>query len=105
MNAEQKAANTSPEKVRLHAIVQGYVQGVGFRMFVVDAAQRLGVVGWVRNRWDESVEVTAEGRRVDLERLLEELYDGPRAAHVDSVEAEWLPASGEYHQFWITQTY
>jgi len=91
--------------VRLHAIVEGMVQGVGFRMFVVDRAQRLGLTGWVRNRWDDTVEVTAEGARPSLETLLADLHDGPRAAQVTGVQVEWQPASGEYRQFWVTATF
>lgn len=90
---------------RLHAIVEGRVQGVGFRYFVVERAQALGVKGWVRNRWDDTVEVTAEGERQALEKLLEALRRGPRAAHVTNVTVDWEPYKGEYRQFWITQTY
>jgi acylphosphatase len=45
----------------LHAIVEGRVQGVGFRYFVLEVAELLGIYGWVRNRWDDTVEVLAEG--------------------------------------------
>jgi acylphosphatase len=92
-------------KSRLHARVRGMVQGVGFRMFVVDQAQRLGIAGWVRNCWDDTVEVTAEGDPFSLEALVEALHHGPRMAVVDQVEVEWLDATGEFKQFWITQTY
>jgi acylphosphatase len=47
---------------RLHARVEGRVQGVGFRYFVLETAQELGLSGWVRNRWDESVEGGARAR-------------------------------------------
>ncbi len=93
------------ELVRLHAIVEGRVQGVGFRYFVVETAQSLGVNGWVRNRWDDTVEVMAEGERKVLEKLLALLRRGPRAAYVANVQVDWLPATGEFKQFWITQTY
>jgi acylphosphatase len=93
------------KKIRVHARVLGSVQGVGFRMFVVDHAQRLGIAGWVRNCWDDSVEMTAEGDPVALEALVEALHRGPRMAVVENVEVEWQEATGEYKQFWITQTY
>ena len=48
---------------RLHVHLKGRVQGVGFRYFVQRTASRLEVYGWVRNRWDGSVEVLAEGPR------------------------------------------
>jgi len=47
---------------RLHAVVRGSVQGVGFRATTFDEARRLGLAGWVRNRVDGTVEVLAEGR-------------------------------------------
>jgi acylphosphatase len=89
---------------RLQAQIYGQVQGVGFRRFVVDEAQRLGVVGWVRNRWDDSVEVTAEGERLRLELLLAALRRGPMRAEVETLIETWLPATGEFKQFWILQT-
>jgi acylphosphatase len=96
--------NNLPQ-ARFHAVVEGMVQGVGFRMFVVGEAGRLGVTGWVRNRWDDTVEVTAEGPRAALEALLLALEEGPRAAHVDRVTVEWQPARGEFKRFWVAQTF
>ncbi len=92
------------EKVRLHARVEGRVQGVGFRFFVQQTAQSLGVTGWVRNRWDRSVEVVAEGERAALERLLAALRRGPRASFVSDVKAEWGEASGEFRGFGVRRT-
>jgi acylphosphatase len=92
------------ELCRLHAVVEGRVQGVGFRFFVLDMAETLGVSGWVRNRWDETVEVTAEGPRLDLERLLQALERGPRAAFVSQVQREWLSATGEFKSFMVKGT-
>ena len=89
---------------RLHAVVEGRVQGVGFRYFVLEVAETLGVPGWVRNRWDETVEVTAEGSRADLEKLLEALERGPGAAYVSKVQKEWLPAKGEFRSFTVKGT-
>jgi acylphosphatase len=83
--------NTKME--RLQVQVYGQVQGVGFRRFAVDEAQRLRVVGWVRNRWDDSVEVTAEGDRAVLEQLLAALRRGPKQAEVETVVEKWLPAA------------
>ena len=90
---------------RLHAIVQGRVQGVGFRFFVVENAQRLDVTGWVRNRWDDTVEVVAEGPRPTLEKLVKALNRGPSGAFVTSVKTEWKPATGEFKRFGTLATY
>lgn len=84
---------------RLHVIVEGYVQGVGFRAFVLSQAHKVGVIGWVRNRWDTSVEVCAEGERNVLEGFLEVLKSGPSAANVREVDVEWQAASGEFEEF------
>ena len=89
---------------RLHASVEGRVQGVGFRYFVVEKAQSLGLTGWVRNRWDDTVEVTAEGTRSDLETLLKYLQRGPTAASVAKVQSEWEEATGEFRSFWVKAT-
>jgi acylphosphatase len=94
--------NTS--KARLHATVAGRVQGVSFRYFVSEQAQRLGLSGWVRNRYNGDVEVLAEGNRHDLERLLSALHQGPPMAQVSDVTAEWLPVSGEFSSFWMRST-
>lgn len=91
-------------QTRLHAIVQGRVQGVSFRYFVTEQAERLGIKGWVRNRYNGDVEVTAEGARYSLEQLLRALHQGPPMANVSNVEAEWLPASGEFGAFWVRST-
>ncbi len=89
---------------RLHATVHGRVQGVSFRYFVIEQAQTLGLLGWVRNRWDTTVEVMAEGPSGRLISLLDALHSGPPAARVDEVDAEWLPASGEFTSFWVRST-
>lgn len=84
---------------QLYATIEGRVQGVGFRAFVEQTAVGLGLVGWVRNRWDGSVETLAEGSHPQLEALLEALRRGPRMAVVATVIHEWRPASGEFKRF------
>ena len=79
---------------RLHAVVHGDVQGVGFRYFVQRRAEEMGLAGWVRNRPDGGVEVVAEGSRTALRRLLELLGKGPGLADVDRVDAEWGKETG-----------
>ncbi len=72
--------------MRLHVAVRGRVQGVGFRWFAREAARRLDVSGWVRNRPDGSVEVAAEGSAPAIEKLKAVLRDGPPGASVASVD-------------------
>ena len=89
---------TAEEKVATQArrfLVRGRVQGVGFRWFVEREAHILGVVGWVRNNADGSVEVLAMGSRDQLSGLRSRLREGPRAARVDDVEeSEGRPIAG-----------
>ena len=84
---------------RLHAIVRGDVQGVGFRYFVQRKAQQLGLRGWVRNNDDGTVELVAEGGRRELEQLKRALEEGPRLARVDRVETRWSEAAGGLDRF------
>jgi acylphosphatase len=98
------ASDSPASTVRLYAVVEGFVQGVGFRQFVLYACLDMGLSGWVRNRWDGSVEVLAEGERVALEKLVTILERGPRSAQVSGVHTEWSPATGEYAGFNVRST-
>lgn len=94
----------SATRARLHVRVEGLVQGVGFRYFTQRQAQQLGLVGWVRNRRDGSVEVVAEGPRPALEDLLRRLQRGPTAARVTRVVPTWSEATGEFTDFTVRAT-
>jgi acylphosphatase len=87
--------------IQLHAIVDGRVQGVGFRYFVKNAAEERNLTGWVRNKWDGRVEVLAEGNQSDLQDLLDALRRGPRSAYVSEVKVDWNPASQVFNRFSI----
>jgi acylphosphatase len=69
----------------LHFLVQGRVQGVGFRWFVQREASELELRGWVRNTEDGNVEVLAAGEAADLDELRSSLRQGPRGSRVDRV--------------------
>jgi acylphosphatase len=84
---------------RLHAVVRGDVQGVGFRYFVQRKAQQLGLKGWVRNNDDGTVELVAEGSREQLEQLKRALQEGPRMARVDRVDTQWSAGTGNLRNF------
>ncbi len=66
--------------------VRGLVQGVGFRAFVWRQVQRLQVAGWVRNRFDGTVEVLADGTLGDHEQMYAILEKGPSLSRVDGVD-------------------
>jgi acylphosphatase len=76
---------TEPERSTLvrHVVVQGFVQGVGYREFTRRAALRLNVSGWVRNRSDGAVEALIRGPPAAVEALINEMRQGPRFAVVD----------------------
>lgn len=86
---------------RLHALVSGRVQGVFYRMFVMQEAQRLSLTGCVRNMADGRVEVIAEGERQRLEQLAGRLAVGPRGAAVEKVDVVWSDYLHEFDDFHI----
>ena len=89
---------------RIKAVVDGRVQGVGFRYFVSEHAARLNLKGWVRNTYTDQVVITAEGPPADLEKLLSKVRVGPRSSFVTNVSIDWQPATGEFKTFRITAT-
>lgn len=92
------------ELLRIHAIISGRVQGVGFRGFTATAAQQIGVTGWVRNRINGTVETVAEGNQAALDAFLRQIGSGPGPSYVDEVEIKWLDATGEFSNFKVRWT-
>lgn len=86
---------------RIHVVISGNVQGVNFRYYTMQEANRLNVTGWVRNRTDGTVEVLAEGETDALEALHQFLHRGSPAARVKQVNIEWKTPTGEYSDFEI----
>lgn len=84
---------------RVHVLVSGRVQGVGYRWNAVMAAESLGVVGTVRNLTDGGVEIVAEGTKADLQRLINWAREGPPGARVVDLQAEWQPPTGAFRAF------
>jgi acylphosphatase len=76
-------------------VVQGHVQGVGYRYFVLRQASQLGVSGFARNRKDGGVEVVAEGGDAALADLESRLREGPAFCEVTSVEREPIEPRGD----------
>lgn len=88
-----------PAQRRLEAVVHGRVQGVSFRFYTQRRAMELGLTGYVRNRWDGTVQVIAEGQQAELEDLLAFLRVGPRAALVTEVKLRWTAPSSDFERF------
>jgi acylphosphatase len=66
-------------------VVHGNVQGVGYRYSARSWARQMGVSGWVRNLYDGSVEVLAQGEEAAIAELLAVLREGPSGASVAEV--------------------
>jgi acylphosphatase len=77
----------------LHFLIQGRVQGVGFRWFVHREASELNLRGWVRNTEEGDVEVVAAGETADLDDLRASLKRGPRGSRVDRLVEHTLNES------------
>jgi acylphosphatase len=86
----------------VRAIVSGRVQGVSYRASTVDEARRLGLLGWVRNKVDGTVELEAEGPDDKIVALLAWCAHGPPAARVDRVATEELPPAGSERSFTVS---
>lgn len=80
---------SNPE-VRIHVVVSGRVQGVGYRAFARDAALKCNARGWVKNRADGNVEAVIEGTREETDCLLQEMKKGPAFGHVKNVSTSEL---------------
>jgi acylphosphatase len=79
--------------------IKGIVQGVGYRYYAIRQASSLGLKGTVKNLWDGSVEVVAEGNENVLETLISLLKQGPRHAQVSKAEVEEIEYSGRFKDF------
>ncbi len=86
---------------RVDLLVSGRVQGVFYRHSTLAEAQRLGLVGTVRNLPDGGVEVIAEGPRDRLDELVAWCHRGPPMAQVAEVIVKRGPARGEFHTFQV----
>lgn len=80
---------------RLRFVATGRVQGIGYRWFVRDTAERLGLMGWVRNREDGSVDGEVEGDGKVLATMLNALRTGHPLAKVTGLETEEIAPKGE----------
>jgi len=87
--------------VRVHLVVTGRVQGVGFRYFTATRARALGLTGTARNLLDGHVEITAEGDRAKIEALIGSVRDGPPGAMVRDVRIDWEDAPARERTFVI----
>jgi len=90
------------DTVRAHLIIEGRVQGVFFRDSTRREAIELGLCGWVKNRFDGSVEVVAEGPKEKVETLIAWCHHGPPIARVTKVHKIREDYTGEFDSFRVT---
>jgi len=96
---------TSPnEKIRVHIWVKGRVQAVGFRAYVEYKALQIGVLGWVRNIGQDTVETVAEGTRIQIDEFIEMVKQGPGASRVDEARIEYEPLTDQLSGFTVKRS-
>ena len=83
-------------------LISGRVQGVGFRWFVKDAADREGVTGWVRNLPDGRVEALVEGELEAVTRVERFIRSGPPGARIQTVHVDIEPPTSAHKGFSIS---
>lgn len=81
------------------AVVAGKVQGVRYRTYVQESATELGLVGYVKNLADGTVEVVAQGLPDTLKEFVEYLNEGSLLAKVESVSVDWRSVRATYDEF------
>lgn len=81
--------------------IYGRVQMVFFRDSARREAEKLKLVGWVRNEPDGTVRITAEGEQTKLKQLVNWCYNGPMLAKVTKVDIKWQKATGQFKEFEI----
>jgi len=82
-------------------VIEGRVQGVGYRNYVERKASQLGLAGYVMNLKDGRVRVRVEGPRGVIEELMRDLEKGPPLARVETLSVSWRPATGRFAAFGI----
>jgi len=87
--------------IRAHIIVQGLVQGVGFRYFVYTLATQYHLNGFARNLPTEDVEIVVEGDRSIIEEFIKFVKVGPRPARVADMKIDWQKPEHQFSEFLI----
>ncbi|MEA1980381.1 MAG: acylphosphatase [candidate division Zixibacteria bacterium] len=77
----------------------GLVQGVGYRYYCNRSALAIGLTGWVKNCPDSTVELVVEGKKNNIEIILDELKIGPSSANVTKIDIKWGEYKNEFSGF------
>jgi acylphosphatase len=84
--------------IRRHIVFYGWVQGVGFRWRARNAAQAVGVTGWVRNEYDGSVTMEIQGTEEQIDRVILAIEEG-RWVRIENMESRQMPVDPEERSF------
>ncbi len=90
--------------IRARLLIQGRVQGVGYRANTRRMANKLNLRGWVRNLRNGDVELLVEGPEVEVDRLIDWCHRGPTSAYVSKVRVEKSKATREFDGFAVKRT-
>lgn len=85
----------------VHGYASGRVQGVWFRGFVREQAQRFGLQGWAKNLTDGRVEILLCGEADQIAEALKQLHIGPRLARVDELDMRSAPYDADVQGFQV----
>jgi acylphosphatase len=91
--------------IRAYLLIQGRVQGVGFRANTRRRANRLNLRGWVRNMRNGDVEIIVEGPEVEVDRFIAWCHRGPTSAYVSKVNVEKSEATNKFDGFAVKRTF
>jgi acylphosphatase len=84
-----------------HVTITGNVHGVGFRQFVKQHAQKFGILGWVQNNDDKTVECMLQGDEESVKKMIELLQVGPMLAEIKHVEVNYMEDPFTFTEFEI----
>ncbi|MEE8885741.1 MAG: acylphosphatase [Eubacteriales bacterium] len=97
-NAEKRFRMYGDKMIRLHMVFSGMVQGVGFRWVARQAAEEIGVTGWVRNEDDGTVTMEAQGTREMINRMIDRIRDA-RWVQIDNIDSRPIPVDEHEYYF------
>lgn len=89
------------QKIRAEIIVNGFVQGVGFRYFVARNAEKLSLKGFTQNLFSGEVYTVVEGEVAMIEELFKKIKIGPIHANIKNASIKWSESKNEFTKFEI----
>ncbi|MDD3861066.1 MAG: acylphosphatase [Bacteroidales bacterium] len=84
---------------KAHIIIAGRVQGVAFRYYARNTANRIGVKGWIKNLDNGDVEIMVEGKKELVNLMIDWCKKGPGLAIVEDIRISLLPYTAEFNEF------